>query len=121
MSDNTHIEFGTILLQSYDAMSPSRNVMNAKLLSVKLYLKNQDCLPLALFHIAEFHKIHTANSPSSFPRDALATTESRKVFTRKKSYKNTKIYHNFVSQMTCETATHAKVKVERPKISYKGQ
>ena len=89
MSDNTHIEFGIIPLQSYDAMSPSLNVMNAKLLCVKLYLKNQDCLPLALFHIAEFHKIHTANSPSSFPRDA--TTESGKVFTRKKSYKNTKI------------------------------
>ena len=89
MSDNTHIEFGIIPLQSYDAMSPSLNVMNAKLLCVKLYLKNQDCLPL--FHIAEFHKIHTANSPSSFPRDALATTESGKVFTRKKSNKNTKI------------------------------
>ena len=91
MSDNTHIEFGIIPLQSYDAMSPSLTVMNAKLLCVKLYLKNQDCLPL--FHIAEFHKIHTDNSPSSFPRDAfnLATTESGKVFTRKKSYKNTKI------------------------------
>ena len=84
MSDNTHIEFGIIPLQSYDAMSPSLNFMNAKLLCVKMYLKNQDCLPL--FHIAEFH---TVNSPSSFPRDALATTESGKVFTRNKSYKNT--------------------------------
>ena len=39
MLDNTHIEFGIIPLQSYDAMSPSLNVMNAKLLCVKLYLK----------------------------------------------------------------------------------
>ena len=50
---------------------------------------------MPLFHIAELHKIYTANSPSSFLGDALATKESGKVFTQKETYKNTKILHNF--------------------------
>ena len=85
MSDNTHIGFGITPLQSYDVIFPSLNVMNAKLLCVKI----QDCLPL--FHIAEFHKIHTANSPSSFLRDVFRVNTFPDSVVAKKSYTNNKI------------------------------
>ena len=89
MSDNTHIELGIIPLQSYDPMYPSLNVMNAKLLCVKLYLKiNTVCL---CFTNAELHKIHTANSSIIVPERCISYYRVWKVFTRMKSYKNNKI------------------------------
>ena len=83
MSDNTHIEFG-IIIRCHVPVT-ERHERETVVCEV-VFKKSR------MFAFVSHCRIsHTANSPSSFPRDALATTESGKVFTRKKSYKNTKI------------------------------